>query len=135
MTFSVLPILAYTARIKANISTTIPTIAVDRFTNITDSWGGYNATNTSIPNFGSAIYSIVSVYPDAIGQLVWVILFALPFLMMWITNADMVPAGVIGIFFGVYIFAFIGSQYGYVAVAFIIISVASIAWSMWQKRG
>jgi hypothetical protein len=127
MMSAILPILAYTARVKANISTTVPTIAVERFNNITDSWGGYNATNSSVPNFGSMILSIVSVYPDAVGQLAWVILFALPFIMMWITNADMVPAGVIGIFFGVYIFAFIGSQYGYVAVAFLINRVVNVA--------
>lgn len=128
-------IMGWASRAMANPAETVPTLNVDRLTNITNSWGG-NATNVSVvPDFGTLISTVVGIYPEHVGVLAWVVLFALPFIMMWITNSDMVPAGVIGIFFGAYIFGFVGSQFAYVGIVFIVIAISSIVWSMWQKRG
>jgi uncharacterized membrane protein YgaE (UPF0421/DUF939 family) len=55
--------------------------------------------------------------------------------MMWLAHADMTPAAVIGIFFGLYAFMFIGSQYQQVAILFMIVAVTAVIWSIWQKRG
>ena len=95
-----------------------------------------NVTSSEGPNWGSALWNIAGVYIDPIGMApFFLIVFALPFIMMWIVHADMVPAGIIGLLLGVYIFGFIGSSYAYLGILFMVISGATIIWSLWQKRG
>jgi len=54
---------------------------------------------------------------------------------MWITHADMVPASIVGIFFGVYIAFYVSGSFMGVGGLFIVIGTATILWSMSQKRG
>jgi hypothetical protein len=114
---------------------TIANISIGRFDNITDQWGGWSSNQTAPPDWGRMIWEIVSVYPDFVGPVGWFILFFLPFVMMWIAHADMVPAAIVGMFFGLYVFAYVGSQYSYIGIVFMAIAVASMVWSMWLKRG
>lgn len=122
-------------RTTATASDTISNISIGRFENITSYWGGWSGNQTDAPNWGRILWEIVSVYPDFVGPIGWFILFALPFIMMWIAHADMIPAAIVGMFFGLYVFAYVGDQYSYVAVVFIAIAIASMVWSMWLKRG
>lgn len=122
-------------RVNTTAADVIQNISAIRFSNLTDQWGGYNNTTTDGPNWGQSLWHIVSVYPDVVGPIAWVILFSIPFLMMWITHADIVPTALVGIFFGVYIFAYIGNEYYFVGLAFIAVAIASILWSLYQKRG
>jgi uncharacterized membrane protein YfcA len=54
--------------------------------------------------------------------------------MMWLAHADMVPAAILGIFFGLYVFAFIPDNYSYVAIAMIMLAATVILLQVWQKR-
>ena len=122
-------------RLNTSSVDVIPTINTLRFTNITGGFGGeMNNTNLS-PNWGAIVQNVAYVYPDAMGQIAWVLLFAIPFLMMWIGHADMVVPGIAGIFLGLFVYGFIGSDYAGVAGAFVMISIVSILWSLLQKRG
>ena len=109
--------------------TPIPTL---RLNNITEQFGGSNVTNNG-PNFGGLILSAISVYPDAIGQIAYVILFAIPFVMMWIVNADMTLPAIVGMFFSLYIFAKIGAGYIIFSVAAFAICVTALIWSFYKK--
>lgn len=113
----------------------IQNISVGRFDNLTQQWGASTDNFVGAPDWGRMIWEIVNVYPDFVGPIGWFILFLLPFAMMWIAHADMVPVGILGIFFGLYVFAYVGGQYEYVAQMFMVIALATIVWSLWQKRG
>jgi len=54
-------------------------------------------------------------------------------MMMWVAFSDIIPVAIVGIFFGLYVFAYIGTQYQGLAVLFIGISVAGVLWGLWQK--
>ena len=122
-------------RTMTTVADVITTIDTGRFTNITNQWGGNNSTFVGAPDWGVMIWQIGSVYPDFVGPVGWVILCALPFVMMWLAHADMVPAAGVGIFFGLYMFTFVGSEYQFVAIVLMAMAIASIIWSIWQKRG
>lgn len=122
-------------RINATAANVIQNITSIRWDNVTEQWGGMNPNVTGPPNWGVTIWQIVSVYPDFLGQIAWFILFSIPFIMMWIGHADVVPAAILGVFFGLYVYAYIGDQYQFIGIAFIGIALSSIVWSLWQKRG
>ena len=106
-----------------------------RYENLTAQWGGsLNETNVS-PNWGRMIFETVNVYPDYLGQIAWLILFGMPFIMMWIAHADMTAAAVVGFIIGVYVVGFLGSQYMGLGIAMMCIAVAAEIWSLLQKRG
>lgn len=126
--------VALTARAMANATHVIQNITTVRFENITGSWGGFSENQTGAPDWGMMLWNIVSVYPDAVGPIAWLVLFATPFIMMWLAHADMVPAAILGIFFGIYVFAFIPDVGSYVAIAFICLAATVILLQVWQKR-
>lgn len=121
------------ARATSNASQAIQNISVVRFENFTEQWGGYSNATTQAPNWGHIVYSTVMAYPDFMGQLAWLVLFMIPFMMMWITFSDIIPVAIVGIFFGLYVFAYIGSQYQGLAVVMIALSVCGVIWGLWQK--
>jgi hypothetical protein len=121
------------ARITSNASNVIANISTDRFENFTEQWGGYSNETVGAPNWGLIVQSVVQVYPDFLGQMAWLVLFLIPFMMMWVAFSDIIPVAIVGIFFGLYVFAYIGTQYQGLAVLFIGISVAGVLWGLWQK--
>ena len=121
------------ARATSNASQAIANISTVRFDNFTAQWGGYSNATTDAPNWGMMIWATVNVYPDFMGQMAWMILFMIPFLMMWVAFSDIIPVAIIGIFFGLYVFAYVGVQYQNLAILFIGLSVAGVLWGLWQR--
>jgi hypothetical protein len=113
----------------------IANISVGRFDNITAQWGGYSNTTTGAPDWGRILWETVSVYPDFMGIVAWFILFSIPFIMMWLAHADMTPAAILGLFFGLYIFIFIPEIWQNQAIFMMVIGICGILYSMYQKRG
>lgn len=120
-------------RATSDASQVIANISVLRFQNITDMIGGYSNSTTDAPNWGAMVWATVSVYPDFLGQMAWMILFMIPFLMMWVAFSDLIPVAIIGIFFGLYVFAYVGSQYQWIGILFIGLSIAGVMWGLWQR--
>lgn len=125
-------------RATANSSDLIPNISTVRLENITKAWGGNDANFTGAPDWGLMLWNVVNVYPDAVGPIAWFILFSIPFIMMWLSYADMVPAAIVGIFFGIYVFTYVAAGSTTVmtiGIAMMVLAMVSMIWSMWQKRG
>lgn len=123
------------ARLMANSTDKIANISsarVGEFFNY--SFGGDTLNATGLPNWGMSLFTVANVYPDYVGNIAWFVLFAIPFLMMWLTHTDLVPAAMVGIFIGLYVVGFIGTQYFGFALALIALSIASIIWSIYLRR-
>ena len=121
------------ARVTSNVSNVIGNISTVRFENFTEQWGGYSNTTTGPPNWGMIVQSVVQVYPDFLGQVAWLGLFMIPFMMMWVVFSDIVPVAIAGIFFGIYIFYFVGDQFYMVALFVIALSLTSLIVEVWRK--
>jgi len=114
---------------------TIQTIDISRFANIANaSWGGANNTSATTPDIGLTLFEIMGVYLDSVGVIAWVIIFGVPFIAMFLGHKDIVPAGAFGIFFGLYIVAFVPSQWSFFGWVFIALAATSVVWSLWRSK-
>lgn len=127
-------ILMLPYRAMANASYNISNISSDRASSFINTFGANNANFTSVPDWGTALWQIVNVYPDFVGPIAWFVLFAIPFMMMWMGHADLVPAGALGFFMGIYITGFVGGAYFGIGILLCMVSFASIVWSLWLRR-
>jgi hypothetical protein len=121
-------------RLNTTPADVIANLSSQRFANLTAEWGGFSNTTNTSPNWGRVMWEVVSVYPDAVGPIAWFVLFLIPFIMMWITHADLLPAALVGIFFGLYVFVYIGDQYYWLGLLMIGVAIAAVLLSVYQKR-
>jgi hypothetical protein len=126
--------IAPTLPIRPNWTTTITQVPNPQLPVIDSLWGGWNTTE-SIPNFGMLIYQGISVYPNAVGQIALVILFAIPFVMMWIAGMDITLPAIMGLMFSLYIALKVPEQYMFFAWGAIVISLAALAFSLYKRLG
>lgn len=111
---------------------TIATIPTPRLANITALIGG-NTSKVDGPNFGMLILNSVSLYSDSMGMIVYVIFFAIPFLMMWIVQSDMTMPAIVGMMFSLYVFAKMPEQYILFSVGCFVICIAALLWSLYKR--
>ena len=127
--------LALIHRANTTASHVISNISILRYTNITTQWGGDSNATTLPPNWGLMLWHEVNVYEDYLGQISWLVLFAIPFIMLWLGSGELLAASVMGLFIGIYVFAYIGSQYAFVGIVCLAAGITGILWSIYQKRG
>jgi hypothetical protein len=104
----------------------IQNIAVDRYKNITNYLEGCANNITGSPIWGRVVFEVESTPRYFFGQLAWFNLFALLFMIVWITHIGIVPVAIVGIFFGLHLFAVGMLHYLYVGIVFMVVAVASM---------
>ena len=117
---------------RPTTTTTLVNISNPRLVIVNSLWGGYTNT-TDAPNWGLLVWNSIAVYSDSMGQIVWVILFAIPFIMMWIVQSDMTLPAIVGMLFSLYVFAKLPSQYIVFAVGAFCICIAALLWSLYKR--
>ena len=131
--FTAIPqVMAGTLPVRPNWTTTITQVPNPRLPIINNLWGGYNTT-VDAPNFGMLIWNSLMVYQDSIGQVAWVIMFSLPFLMMWIVQSDMTLAAIVGMLFSLYVFLKLPQEYIVFSVGAFCICIAALLWSLYKR--
>jgi hypothetical protein len=116
-------------RTNSTAADVIQNIFVGRYENITNNRRGSATNIICAPNCGRIVFEVARIYPNILRQLAWFILFVyIPFVMMWITHADMVLVAIVGMTFRVSVFAYGGSQYLYVGVVSMTVAVVSRGW-------
>lgn len=120
------------AREMANVSDMITTIPTPRVVQIFSNIGN-ESVRTAAPDWGALLLNLIGVYYDSIGIAAYVIIFAIPFVMMWIGNSDMTLPAIIGMLFSLYCFAFLPSQYILFALGCFVLCIAALAWSLYRR--
>ena len=96
-----------------------------------------NIGNTSVrtdgPNWGSLLFNLLAVYTDSAGIIAYVVLFAIPFIMMWIAQSDMTLPAIVGMMFSIYCFAMLPQQYILFSTGCFVICVAGLLWSLYRR--
>ena len=104
----------------------IATISLPRFIPIiNDTVGGWNETNQTIPNWTSATYNTLMVYPDFMGATAIMIIALIPFSMLWISHGNAKMASIIACITIGFLGAFIGG--GILAMAVVVIGAVLTA--------
>jgi hypothetical protein len=109
--------------------TTIPTQRID----VVLGYLGNETVRTEGPNFGMIIWNLLAVYADSIGMIAYVIMFAIPFIMMWIVNSDMTLPSIVGMIFSIYCFARMPQQYILFSTGCFVICIAALMWSLYRR--
>lgn len=111
---------------------TFATYNMTRYEAFIGTFGG-NTTTEQPVNFGMMIYNLIGVYPDAIGQIAYVIIFAIPFVMMYIVQADLTLPALIGIAWSMYVFLKVPEQYMVFGIGCFAISTSALLWSLYKR--
>mgnify|MGYP003613847305 CR=1 FL=1 len=112
---------------------TLATIALPRWSNVTDGLiGGYNES-VQTPDWAPSILGILSVYVDFLGPLALVLMFSIPFFMMWLSHGNMKLIGFLGLMVGGFVFVYLPSNYMLAALIFIVISAAGLLWGLFKQ--
>jgi hypothetical protein len=111
---------------------TFATFNMTRYNQAILAWGG-NGTTEQPVNWGLLLFNLIGVYPDAIGQIAYVIIFAIPFVMMYIAQADITLPAIIGLMFSLYVFTTLPEQYIIFAIGCFAISLTALIWSLMKR--
>lgn len=113
---------------------TLETISLPRWTNVSDDLiGGTNQTNQT-PDWVPAIIGTMKVYPDYLGPMALVLMFSIPFFMVWLSHGNMKLLGLLGLVMGpLFVFLFLPPAYAFFAVICIIISAGVLLWGLFKQ--
>ena len=85
------------------------------------------------PDFEVVLYGTIEPYITVIGNFVFLIIFGLPFLMMWIRQESMLMPSIFGLIFGIVLFSFMPAQFVATATAMIVFSLTGFIF-VWAKE-
>jgi hypothetical protein len=123
------------ARVMA--TATFTPVSTQAYQNIYQSLGGNTSPaneTAAMINWTAVIEGSLSPYTLQLGYLAFVIIFAIPFVLMWIMQQDMVPAGVAGIIIGGFMLAWLPVEYSLLAGIFVVLALLTIVYSLLKDR-
>lgn len=117
-------------------NTTIAPISTSMYTGILDLFGNDQIiTNESGAINWSGILPIVAgAYTAAMGKLALILIFAIPFVMMWIVQRDTTLPGLVGLLLGLFIIVMLPVQMMHVAIAVMAMSITAVIYSLLKER-
>lgn len=124
-------VIAAAARVMAN--TTISTLATPHFANVSAYF--INGTNETAhpPDYGMWFTNALQIYPDLVGPIAYLLIFLIPYAMIWISNGDLRLITVLGIITGLFVFLYIGGTWAAFGVLAMLIAVIGTAWRLYRS--
>lgn len=128
--------ITVSSSIRPRASATIPTLSTDLKDDLIDSLGGEDVTaaGEDTIDWPALVGTTAGAYTGTLGPLALLLIFAIPFTMMWITQRDMTLPGLAGALLGLFIIVRLPSDFHLVAVAFICISIMAVIYSLVKER-
>ena len=118
---------------RAKATTTIEAEPTQGYDAIMEAIGN-RSTNATMPSYLTMMTATLSPYTYVFGNVALVIIFLIPFLMMWLMQRNLTIPGVIGLVLGGSIYLRLPPEYQIVATAFIALSVVAIAYSLLEPK-
>ena len=113
--------------------TPLATVPIERLNNITEAlFGGWNETNQT-PNWEPVITNSVAVYTDFLGPVAFLLIFLIPFGMMWLAHGNMKLLSILGIIVGLFVNAYLPANYAAAAIICIVVAAATLVWSLFKQ--
>jgi len=112
----------------------IPTIQNLRYDNVTTMlFNGSSNVSTSAPNWTGAVTESVGIYPQFLGPMAYLLIFLIPFGMMWMAHGNMKLIGILGIIMSAFVFAYIPGNYAAAAIICMAVSTAGFIWGLFKQ--
>lgn len=116
------------SRLMAN--TTISTLATPHFTNVSAYF--INGTNETAmpPDYAMWFTNAIWLYADFIGPLAYLIIFFIPFGMIFLSHGDIRLITILGLFTAPFIILYLGGVWIAAAFVVILLSVVGLIWRL-----
>jgi PKD repeat protein len=123
----------YSPHMRDMAVTPLATVPIERLNNITEAlFGGWNETNQT-PQWEPIITNSVAVYTDFLGPVAFLLIFLIPFGMMWLAHGNMKLLSILGIIVGLFVNAYLPANYAAAAVICIVVAAATLVWSLFKQ--
>jgi len=116
---------------------TFTPVSTQAYYDIWTAMGGNSSPETeaeSMINWTAFLGATLEPYTLLIGQLAFVIIFAIPFVLMWLMQMDMTPAAVAGIIIGGFMLGFLPEEYSLLAGILVVLAALAIVYSLMKER-
>lgn len=112
----------------------ITTLENLRYDNVTTMlFNGSSNVSTSSPNWTGAVTQSIGIYPDFIGPMAYLLIFLIPFGMMWMSHGNMKIIGILGIITSAFVFAYLPSNFVAAAVLCMAVSCVGFIWGLFKQ--
>jgi hypothetical protein len=109
---------------------TIATIATPHYANVSAYFiNGTNETSAP-PDYGMWFTNALQVYPDFLGPIAYLLIFFIPFGMIWMAHGDVRLLCILGLITGAFVLAFLPSTWVAAAVIVMVVSVVALIWRL-----
>lgn len=128
LAITLIPIVDAAPRINA--TETIATIATPHFANVSSYF--INGTNESYgpPSFKDWGVEGVNVYVDIMGPIAYLLIFFIPFGMIWMAHGDTRLLSILGLITGAFVLAYLPSTWAAAAGIVIVAAIVSLIWRL-----
>lgn len=116
------------ARVMA--TKTISTVSTPHFANVSAYFINGTTEVTEPPDYGMWFTNALQVYPDLLGPIAYLLIFFIPFGMIWMANGDTRLLCVLGLITGAFVLAYLPSTWVAAAVIIMVISVVTLVWRL-----
>lgn len=123
------------ARVMA--TTAFTPVSTEAYNRLYESIGGNTSPESeaeSLINWTEFLGATLSPYTLLIGNLAMVIIFSIPFILMWLMQSNMTPAAVAGLIIGVFLLAFLPAEYSLLAGILVVFALVAVVYSLFKER-
>lgn len=116
---------------------TIVAVSTFAYNMIIESIGGNTSpatTEDARVNWTEFLSSTINPFTTQLGYIAYVIIFAIPFILMWLMHGDMVPAAVAGIIIGGFGLVFLPAEFSLLAGVFVALAIVAVVYSLLKER-
>ena len=109
---------------------TIQTVATPHFANVSAYF--INGTNETAapPDYKMWFMNAVQIYPDLLGPIAYLLIFFIPFGMIWMANGDTRILCILGFLTGPFVILYIGGGWAAAAAIIMLVSVVALIWRL-----
>ena len=75
----------------------------------------------------------MEVYTDYLGPIALLLVFLIPFLMMWLAHGNMKLLSILGVIVCGFVFIYLPANYQAAATICIVVSLATLVWSLFKQ--
>jgi PKD repeat protein len=123
----------YSPHMRSMAVETIATIPTERYNAIMGILAFTGNETTDTPNFSALPPEIIGTYTDYMGPIALLIVFLIPFGMIWMSHGNMKLLSILGFITCLFVFWYLPANYAYAAWICMGISCVGFMWGLWKQ--
>ena len=74
----------------------------------------------------------LQIYPDLLGPIAYLMIFLIPYAMLWISNGDTKLISILGMITSLFVFVYVKGAWQVAAVLVFILSLVTVMWRIYR---